>query len=172
GDPEYFDKFNATDGVYHLDDSYSGWIARYRQPLLVADSKMCADVKPKIQEYSLVSYIGLPLMVSERFIGTLELSSNKRAAFDHEDMLLLQAVAAQPAIAIENARLYQSRAERVTELSGLQQIASAMTALTDPRQMYGQLTSRIAGLMNIEMCGILLLDPQQNALVSQPPFFG
>src|SRR5262249_39275869 len=117
-------------------------------------------------------YIGLPLTVSERFIGTLELSSRKRAAFDHEDMLLLQAVAGQAAIAIENARLYQSQAERVTELSGLQQIASAMTALTDARQMYGQLTSRIAGLMNIEMCGILLLDPQQNALISQPPFFG
>src|SRR5258707_15045980 len=38
--------------------------------------------------------------------------------------------------------------------------------------MSAQLSSRIAGLMNVEMCGILLHDTQQNALVSQAPFYG
>ncbi len=172
GDLQYVERLNETDGVYHIDDSYSGWIARYRQPLLVADISLRADVRPKITEYPFQSFIGLPLSVGDRFIGTLELASRRRSAFDHEDMALLQAVAGQAAIAIENARLYQSQAERVAELSGLQQIASAMTALTDPRQMYAQLTSRIAGLMNVEMCGLLLHDPDQNALVSRPPFYG
>src|SRR5207247_7413837 len=133
GDLQYFERLDATDGVYHIDDSYSGWIARYRQPLLIADVNLRADVNPKIKEYPFQSFIGLPLAVGDRFIGTLELASRKRSAFDHEDMALLQAVAGQAAIAIENARLYQSQAERVAELSGLQQIASAMTSLTDPR---------------------------------------
>lgn len=172
GDLDYVDRLNETDGVYHLDDSFSGWIARYRQPLLIADVSQRSDVRPKIGNYPFLSYVGLPLSVSDRFIGTLELSSLRRNAFDHEDMALLQAVAGQAAIAIENARLYQSQAERVAELSGLQQIASAMSSLTDPRQMYQQLTSRIAGLMNVEMCGILLYEPEQSALISQPPFYG
>src|SRR5258706_15390362 len=119
-----------------------------------------------------VSFFGMHLTVGKRFIGTLEMTSRQHAAFDHEDMILLQAVAGQAAIAIENARLYQSQSERVTELSGLQQIASAMTSLTEPRQMYAQLSSRIAALTNVEMCGILLYDAQQNMLVSQAPFFG
>ncbi|MEP7284202.1 MAG: GAF domain-containing protein [Chloroflexota bacterium] len=172
GDIDYIDRLNNTDGVYQLDDSFSGWIARYRQPLLISDIPARADVTPKIKDYPFVSFIGLPLTVGERFIGTLEMASRTRAAYDHEDMILLQAIAGQAAIAIENARLFQSQTERVTELSGLQQISAAMTSLTDARQMYMQLTSRIAGLMNIEMCGILLYDNQLNALVSQAPFFG
>jgi hypothetical protein len=36
GDYKYFERFDSTDGVYHLDDSFSGWIARYRQPLLIS----------------------------------------------------------------------------------------------------------------------------------------
>ena len=172
GDLDYLDRLNKTDGVYHMDDSLSGWIARYRQPLLISDVSERGDLKPKISDYPFVSFVGMPLTVGERFIGTLEMASRQRAAFDHEDMILLQAVAGQAAIAIENARLYQSQAERVTELSGLQQIASAMTSLTDPHQMYAQLTSRIAGLMNVEMCGIMLHDAQQNALISMAPFHG
>src|SRR5258708_1488016 len=171
GDSEYAERLGQTDGVYHMDDSYSGWIARYRQPLLVSDVNMRADVRPKIADFAYTSYIGLPLLVSERFIGTLELASRRRAQFDHEDMILLQAVAGQAAIAIENARLYQDQAERVTELSGLQQIAQAMTSLTDPRQMYSQLTSRIGGLMNVQMCGILLYDGETQALISPTPFY-
>src|SRR5260221_4592584 len=172
GELAYVETLNSSDGVYHMDDSYSGWIARYRQPLLISDVSQRTDVRPKIADYPFVSFIGMPLIVGDRFIGTLEMASRKRAAFDHEDMILLQAVAGQAAIAIENARLFQSQSERVTELSGLQQIASAMTSLTDPRQMYAQLSSRIAGLTNVEMCGILLYDAQQNTLVSQAPFFG
>jgi len=145
-------------------------LARYRQPLLIADASTRADVRPKIKDYPFTSYIGIPLQVAERFIGTLELASQKRAVFNHEHMALLEAVGGQAAIAIENARLYQSQTERLAELSGLQQIAQAMGSFTDPRQMYGQLASRIAGLMNVEMCGILLYDPDQRALISQMPF--
>src|SRR5258706_9858219 len=145
GELAYVETLNSSDGVYHMDDSYSGWIARYRQPLLISDVSQRTDVRPKIADYPFVSFIGMPLIVGDRFIGTLEMASRKRAAFDHEDMILLQAVAGQAAIAIENARLFQSQSERVTELSGLQQIASAMTSLTEPRQMYAQLSSRIAG---------------------------
>ncbi len=172
GDPQYTAALNSTDGVYHMDDSVSGWIARYRQPLLVTDVQARPDVQAKIKDYPFQSFVGIPLLVNDRFIGTLELGSQKIAAFDHEDMTLLQAVAGQAAIAIENAKLYQDQAERVRELSGLQQIASAITSLTDTRQMYAQLTSRIAGLMNVETCGILLHNPEASILNPQTPFFG
>ncbi len=167
---DYAAQFEATDGIYHLEDSLSGWLARYRQPLLVADISTRPDIRPKITTYPLVSYVGVPLQVADRLIGTLELASRERFAFDHEDMALLQATAAQTAMAIENAQLNQSQVERVAELSGLQQIAQTMGVFTDVRQMYGQLTARIAGLMNTEMCGVLLYDADQKALVSQLPF--
>ncbi|MCC7207535.1 MAG: GAF domain-containing protein, partial [Anaerolineae bacterium] len=172
GESAYFEQFDSTDGVYHLDDSYSGWIARYRQPLLIADARLRLDVRPKLNEYPFQSFIGVPLIVGDRFIGTLELGSRSRVAFDHEDMALLQGVAGPTAVAIENSRLYDTQSERVAELSGLQQIAQVMSLVRDRRQMYAQLTDRIAALMNVEMCGLLLYDPDQDALVGQPPFAG
>jgi len=168
----YYERFEATDGVYHLDDSFSGWLARYRQPLLVADVSARPDVHPKIADYPFLSFIGIPLSIGERFIGTLEMASLKRAAFDHEDLALLQAVAGQAAIAIENARLYQTQAERVAELSGLQEIAAAMGSFSDPRQMFAQLVSRVSGLMNSDMVGIMLLDQATQTLIGQIPFQG
>ncbi|MCS6870547.1 MAG: GAF domain-containing protein [Anaerolineae bacterium] len=172
GDRAYFDALDAADGHYTLTDSCSGWLARYRQPLLVPDMRLRLDVRPKIASYGLQSLVGAPLLVGERLLGTIELASRSRIAFDHEDMALLQTLAGQIALAIENVRLQQTQSERAAELNGLQQIASVMTSMRDPRQMYTQLTSRIALLADVEMCGILLESPEQQALVGQPPFYG
>ncbi len=167
---EYFPRFDATDGVYHLDDSFSGWVARYRQPLLIADVRGRPDVHPKLNDYPFVSYIGIPLLIADRLIGTIDLGSLQRAAFDHEDLALLQAIGGQVAITIDNVRLAESQSEHVAELTGLQQIAQAVGSITEMRQIYGQLSTRIAELLNVEMCGILLYDAEQKALIAQIPF--
>jgi PAS domain S-box-containing protein len=172
GDRNYFDALDAVEGFYGLQDSCSGWLVRYRQPLLVPDIRLRPDVRTKISSYGLQSLVGAPLMVGDRLIGTLELGSRNRVAFDHEDMALLQILAGQLGIAIENTRLQQTQSERAAELSGLQQIAGVMTSMRDPRQMYTQLTSRIAMLADVEMCGVLLESSDQKALVGHAPFYG
>ncbi|GAB4550321.1 MAG: hypothetical protein OHK0023_16080 [Anaerolineae bacterium] len=172
GDVAYFDAFENFEGYYRLEDSCSGWIARYRQPLLIADTRLRPDVSPKLESYPFRSLVGAPLLVADRLLGSLELASRSRVAFDHEDLALVQVVAGQLAIAIENNRLQSSQSERAAELTGLQQIAGVMTSLRDPRQMYGQLSSRIALLTNVEMCGILLEVPEEHMLVAQPTFYG
>ncbi len=174
GDPEFLDPLERAGGEYHIDDGYTGWLARYRQPLLIGEVAARTDVQPKFINPNdpFRSYVGVPLHVGDRFIGTLELINRAYNAFDHDDLFLLQAVAGQAAIAIENARLYEEQSERLAELSGLQQIAQTMGALTDSRHLYAQLSERIARLMNVEMCGVLLYDEEAHALVGQPPFFG
>jgi PAS domain S-box-containing protein len=172
GERAYFEMLENNDNAYGLDDSCSGWITRYRQPLLISDTRLRPDVHPKIAAFGIRSLVGTPMLLNNRVVGTIELASKARIAFDHEDMALLQAVGGQVALAVENARLSLTQSERLAELSGLQQIASVMTSLRDPRQMYGQLTSRIALLADVEMCGILLEDPVQQLLVGQPPFYG
>jgi len=167
---EYIAQFEKTDGVYHLDDSFSGWLARYRQPLLIANVSARPDVRAKIANSQFVSFVGIPLLRGDKLVGTLELASAKRGGFNHEDLALLQAIGGQIGIAIENSRLSQTQAERVSQLSGLQQIAQAMGSFAVPREMYGQLTSRIGGLMNSDIVGVLVLDAEQAILEPQLPF--
>jgi len=70
--------------------------------------------------------LALPLHVGGEMIGVLDIQSDREAAFDDEDKTVLQTLANQIAIAIHNARLYESEknlrqleAERAQELAEL-----------------------------------------------------
>lgn len=172
GDVNYAAALDKDGGMYRLDEGYTGWIARYRQPLVIADAATRQEAQPKLEDYGYNSFIGVPLLVGERFLGTLELASRQTHAFDFEDTALLQTLAGQVAVAIENSRLYHEQSSRVTELSGLQQIAQAMTVLTDRTKLFQHLNSSIAELVGVEMTGIMLPEADSNVLVGQRPMVG
>lgn len=158
--------------VRELGEGYSGWIAMYRQPLLVGDMGVRSESFPKNPRPGFYSFLGIPLLASDRFIGTLELYSRNSHAFGQRDLALLQAAAPQIAAAVESARLYHDQTTRVAELTGLQQIAEAMSQLGEPSELYGQLTQRIAHLVSVDVCGVLLYDEERDEFYSQPPFYG
>ena len=66
------------------------------------------------------SEITLPLKVADQVIGALDVQSTQEAAFSEEDTAVLQALADQIAIAIENARLFQQTQEALEETRALQ----------------------------------------------------
>ncbi len=74
--------------------------AHYRNPLL-------PDTR---------SEMALPLIASGRVIGALDVQSTQPDAFDQQDITVLQTLADQLAVAIENARLIQQMNETVREL--------------------------------------------------------
>ncbi len=158
--------------VYRVGEGYTGWIAMYRQPLLINDVTGRTDVRPKTFKFGYQSYVGVPLLVGDEFVGTLELTHTKRNAFSQRDVALLQAISGQVAAALQVARVYTEQAARVAELDGLQQIAEVMGQLGDTHELYAQLTQRIAHLMDVDLCGVLLYDEDEHTFRSLPPFYG
>jgi PAS domain S-box-containing protein len=160
--------------VYRREEDYAGWIAHRRQPLLIKDTRRrtVSESPTTPEQPPSRSYLGIPLVAQNRFIGTLELYGSAPGAFDEEDRDLLTLLARHIATAVENARIYGIQAERVEELSGLRQIAEAISVLQQPRQLYAQLGKRIAALMGTEMAGILLYDRDRERLIAQRPFNG
>ncbi len=61
----------------------------------------------------------LPLQVRDQVIGALEVQTGERAAFSDEDIAILQTMADQIAIAIENARLFGEAQASLQELNAL-----------------------------------------------------
>jgi len=124
-------------GIYRLDEGYTGWIARHRQPLLIPDTRARQDVRPKVEraDRPLLSYVGVPLLIGEELVGTLELGSDQVGTYTEDDLATLQLVAGQAAIALENARLYSLTDEklkaRVEQLTALQRISRELTATLD-----------------------------------------
>lgn len=62
------------------------------------------------------SETALPLKVRDRVIGVLDVQSTEAAAFDEDDVAVLQTMADQLAVAIQNARLLQEMQQTVREL--------------------------------------------------------
>jgi GAF domain-containing protein len=65
------------------------------------------------------SEMGLPLKVREQVIGVLDVQSTEKEAFSDEDVAILQTMADQVALAIENARLLEESRHSLRELETL-----------------------------------------------------
>lgn len=67
------------------------------------------------------SEMALPLISANRIIGALDVQSTIESAFDQEDIRILQILADQLAVAIENANLFSTMNDTLTQLEAAQQ---------------------------------------------------
>lgn len=131
GDRDYME---ATGGSYGADEGFTGWLIRHQSPLFISNGASNHSARPKVDtpDYPFQSYIGIPLQLHRRFIGTLELASYDEEAYTRRDLDVLQAVGEQAAIAVENARLrVQSDEElhrRVDALGSVQRVSQEINA--------------------------------------------
>ena len=98
-----------------LDEGIAGWVATHGQPVIVNDVSKDSrfSQKANARPDSLTrSIAAVPLQIKGKTIGVLEvLNKFSTNGFDEEDLKLMLTLATQAAIAIENARLYQSLRE-------------------------------------------------------------
>lgn len=92
-------------------ESLAGWVAQHAVPVLVedvrSDPRFFSNVDNTL-DFKTRNLIGVPMIAHGKVIGVVE-AINKRdsVAWTDDDMNTLSALAAQAAIAIENARLFQ-----------------------------------------------------------------
>ncbi|MFQ5613818.1 MAG: ATP-binding protein [Anaerolineae bacterium] len=116
-----------------LGDSIAGWIVRKRKPLLIRDAKNDPRWHSAIDDsvsFDTHSILGVPLTIRNEVIGVMELL-NKRAedGFGQDDIQIASTLAAQAAIAIENARLLDQLQQAYRELSSLDQLKSDFVSI-------------------------------------------
>ena len=98
-----------------MDQGIAGWVATNGIPQIVNDvasDQRFAKNLDSLTGFLTQSIICVPLRIKGKTIGVLEvLNTYSGEGFDEEDEELLMTIAGQAAIAIENARLYQSLRE-------------------------------------------------------------
>lgn len=86
----------------------AGQVAQTGRSTLIPDAPADPRFYDGVDEetgFSTREIICVPLIVQDKTIGVLELSNKRQGSFAHDDVRLLESVAAQIAAAIENARL-------------------------------------------------------------------
>src|SRR5262249_28742212 len=126
--------------VVPLEGSLAGWVVQHGQPVLVEDTSNDPRFFRRVDDTvgnSTRNLLGVPMIAHNKVIGVVE-AINKREGrhWSDDDVDTLTTLAAQAAVAIENARLFQQSdfiAEMVHELrTPLAALKASTTLLLRP----------------------------------------
>jgi GAF domain-containing protein/nitrogen-specific signal transduction histidine kinase len=159
---------------YRLGEGLAGQVAGLVEPVLIADIESHPQEPPLIDQrrFPYQSFVGVPLQVGGKLVGTLALMSRVANAYTQSDIHTLNLLSGQAAIAIHNAQIYQEERRRAEELSSLANLARAVSSARDSEELYGHLVQGITPLMAVQIAGFLIYDELQSALVAVSPFLG
>ncbi len=111
------------------------------------------------------SELVVPLKVKDRVIGVLNVESTEVDAFTPEDEQLLSTLAAQAAVAIENARLHEEERRRAKELAVLNKVGRVITSTLDLDEVLTLVMTEVRTMLGVEAASVLLHDAERDELI-------
>lgn len=96
--------------------SVIGQVTAQRKTVIARDVDTDRVHRPNVLLPDTRAEIAIPLQVGDRLIGALDVQSNQPNAFNHDDVLALELLAGQIAVAIENARAFAEQQETAARL--------------------------------------------------------
>lgn len=103
------------------------------------------------------TFLGTPIMLRGVAYGNLYLTEKAGGAeFDQEDEELVTVLSAQAAVAIENARLYESATDWSRQLESMQEISEALVAELDLPKLLQLVVERMRELIDARIVAIAL----------------
>ena len=126
-------------------EGITGWVAATGQPLLVPD--VSREPRYVLMQGSITrSELAVAISAKGNVIGVLDVQSDRLNAFDESDVAVIQSLADQAGIAVENARLYE-QARRVAILEERQRLSrelhDAVTQTLFSASLIGEVLPRL-----------------------------
>lgn len=157
-----------------VDESPGGWVWRTQKPMVVPrvdqESRFQALIE-MLRQDGVKSLCALPLTTSLRRLGALVFGSLEEYAYSEGDLLFLQQVANQVAVAVDNAlhfeREQSSQQDLVRERDQLQlllDVGNAVFTILDLRQLMTAIADSLQHVFRHEYCSLSLYEPEQNHL--------
>ncbi|HET7087811.1 MAG TPA: GAF domain-containing protein [Anaerolineae bacterium] len=116
-------------------------IIRTRQPMLVHDTHLEREMNPRVLEAGIRSVIGMPIIRKGEVLGVVYVNSRAVGKYTADSVQLLQLLANDASVAIENAGLFSRMAET---------------------------RDRLAAILNSSRDGVLMFDVSGRIIVANP----
>jgi GAF domain-containing protein len=152
--------------VFRLGEGIVGWVAANGEPAIVPE--VASDARHDFQPgpLNVRSEIAVPLAVGGRVLGVLDVQSDQASAFGDTDLFLLQALAEQVAIAVQNARLHLNTQRRLHEQTILYETSAAISANLDADTVLRTIAVKMAQAVAAGGCTICQWDPEGDVITS------
>jgi GAF domain-containing protein len=143
-----------------LGEGLPGRAAAAREALVVEDahSDPRAVGPERDREDQWRSCAQIPLLVGDRCCGVLGLYTGERHAFTREEIEVLSAFAGQAALAIDNARLYETASARLRRLEALRAIDRRISQPLDPEVVLNHISREATELLGGISSSVYLVD--------------
>jgi GAF domain-containing protein/signal transduction histidine kinase/CheY-like chemotaxis protein len=136
-------------------------------PYTIPDVLNEANWRPSTVGGHIRSWLGVPLKVREHVIGLFSLDRVVTGGFSQSEIELAQGFAAHAAIAIENARLFESAGQRAAELEAIRQASLSLTASLELPQVLDAIQRNVLALLpEANNSHIFLYSPENGGKLS------
>ena len=111
------------------------------------------------------SELCVPIRVSKRIIGVINIESQVRDAFSENDERLLDTIASSLGTALERLRLFNEEQQRSRELDTLYQTTKLLTQSLEPQTIAENLISILEQFLGYEFCIVGIMDEDNQILI-------
>jgi formate hydrogenlyase transcriptional activator len=162
-------------GMEHpLDGSPSGWVWQTQQPFVVDDvltELRFKEFLARLRDEGVRSFAVLPLTTAQRRLGAMGFGRLRPRAISDSDVRFMQRVAAQVAVAVDNALNFESSqayqrqiAEQRDRLQVLLEINNVLVTSRELGELFRGIVSALTRVIHHDYTSLALLDPSSNLL--------
>jgi|GEM_PF-409139 len=111
-----------------------------------------------------LSYASIPIRSKGISVGVMNVARKRLLPFRSQEILLLEAVANQIGVFVENVRSFEREKRRAEELSVLMQVTQAVNSSLDLGEVLQSIVSMAAEIMGVAAANLMLLDEESQEL--------
>ena len=134
------------------DEGVLGWVAAHRASLDVPDvfNDPRVSAPSFCRRHGLTSFYGKPILLDGTLLGVLSLTGRAPFRFTTDDHELLETFAAQAAVAIQNARLYQDMQRRLQQTRAVLTVAQSLSSSLDATEIARRAAREVTRLLGAD----------------------
>ncbi|MDP6513044.1 MAG: GAF domain-containing protein [SAR202 cluster bacterium] len=141
--------------------SVTGWVAYAGEALLIPDVSTDTRYAAVSQFSDTRSEMAAPIMASGQPVGVLDVQNIRVNAFDETDLSVLQSLAQQLGIAVENAQLFQAEQRRAEQFRIIGELSSQISSYLEMSEVLSQTVELIQRTFNYHHVGIGLVEADE-----------
>ena len=134
---------------------FAGKVWQANRTLIIDDYKNWDGHIPEIAEKNIRASIGTPILWGDQFLGAIVLQADEPGVFSEKDAELLELLAAQAAVTIRNARLFEDERQAREEAQTLQAVTQALTSSIELGEVLQAILIELHKVVPYDSCSIL-----------------